>query len=634
MIPRTFKFATALLLTTCLANVAIAQSAPVITHIELGQAGIARYTMTTQTTGNRISFEVPEAASSDVLASLVLRDPAGGVVDVQTDTPGSIGQSLRGSGFEHGLPTDTYSLLSALTGETVTLKTTTGITTGRMMGLGQVEIAAGDDTVTRSTALLLTVTGVSEVVLTPGTKVDFSEETARQLADAMTAADRKDHLRRFDVTLDSQQARAIDLSYVTEAAAWKNSWRLLLDEGRLQGWATLENASGQDWNDVAMTLTTGAPVAYRRDLINPRYLARSHAPDTGPVPIAVEADSGASFGLMSLPGLPSKSSPPALPSGTALAAEQRQSNGILRYELPEAIDLKNGRTANLMYLDLPIEPKIRGFFRPGQHENGVLLAASISAQQPLTSGLVSVQDSRGFVGDAPFNGMLAGQSRLLPFASAGASKVLHKATESLHLTNLVYLGGALVIEVVRTRTTTYTTNLPERVELFSVDHPAAFGELEGSNGQAEIGAGFYRITVPAEDGQGGVSLTEKETATRNVTIGKGDFASILSDVQSGRIKVNAEYRAAFVQAEEIRLKFQTLSHEMASTKRRYETLLGEQERLRENLRTVNQTALRNRYLGALDETETQIGETFDVIDLLEEEQGKLQADLLALFASL
>ena len=34
----------------------------------------------------------------------------------------------------------------------------------------------------------------------------------------------------------------------------------------LQGWATLENFSGQDWSGVDLTLVSGRPVAYRQAL--------------------------------------------------------------------------------------------------------------------------------------------------------------------------------------------------------------------------------------------------------------------------------------------------------------------------------------------------------------------------------
>ena len=45
------------------------------------------------------------------------------------------------------------------------------------------------------------------------------------------------------------------LSYITEAPAWKPSYRLQVDKKgkvRLQGWAIVDNTSGEDWNAVRL----------------------------------------------------------------------------------------------------------------------------------------------------------------------------------------------------------------------------------------------------------------------------------------------------------------------------------------------------------------------------------------------
>ncbi|MFZ7092304.1 hypothetical protein [Primorskyibacter sp. 2E233] len=634
-----FTLSAALLASTCLAGLAQAQSIPEITRIELGQAGIARYTMTAETTGNLITFTVPKGASSDVLASLVVRDPAGGVVDLQTETPGSATAALRETAFAAGIPTDTPSLLAALTGQTVTLTTSLGSTTGQVMGLRRFDAVEDGQRVDRMAALLLNQSGVAEVVLSPGTKVGFSEAAARHLAEAMASAQNRDDSRRFDLTLEAESPRSVDLSYVTEAAAWKNSWRLLLDEGRLQGWATFENVSGAGWDDVQLTLTTGAPVAYRRDLIDPLFIARNESDDTAPKPITAKADNGVT-GLMNLYNGTAQSESrtlrpmPAPPSGSASEAAASNDSGILRYTLPETVDLENGRTANLMYLDLPIEPEIRGLYRATERSRTLLLAASITADQPLASGLVSVQDADGFVGDAPFQGMLADQTRLLPFASVSGGAIHTDSQAIARLTSIVHQEGILTLELLRTRTTTYSGALPEMVDLFTVEHPIGYGALDSSNGTAERGDGFYRVTVPVADGTGTVRLVEKETVQKQVRLGAGDFGSLLAEIEAGQIELSQDYRAAFDQASRLKTQFEAAQREVSSVRNRYSSLVGEQERLRENLESVTQEALRNRYLTALDKTETEIANSFDRIDQLETRMSEIEQQVLAVFAAL
>ncbi|WGW05016.1 hypothetical protein [Tropicibacter oceani] len=635
MVRPTLTLPAALMISTGLAGLAQAQALPEITSIELGQAGIARYTMTAETSGTRIRFAVPAAASSDVLASLIVRDPAGGVVDLQTDTPGSAAAALRETEFAAGIPTDTPALLEALKGQEVTLTTALGSTTGRVMGLRRFDAVEDTQRVDRLAALLLTQDGVAEVVLLPGTKVTFSQEAAQHLARAMDQSRIAADVRQFDLTLAADTPRAVDLSYVTEAAAWKNSWRLLLDEGRLQGWATFENVSGADWQDVDLTLTTGAPVAYRRDLINPLMIARNEADGTHPVPIDVQADSG--VGLMAMASARAAPAPkmemePVMVSGSESEGTQLQSSGILRYALPNPVDLQDGRTANLMYLDLPIEPDIRGLYRPDEMEDSILLAAAIHADQPLAPGLVSVQDKDGFVGDARFDGMLAGQTRLLPFAAATGSTILTDSTERYALTTLVHMQGTLTMEFQNTRTTTYSGAMPEMVDLFTVEHPKGFGDIDGATGTIEHGDWFYRITAPVTDGKGVISLTEKAVYQRQVRIGDGNFASILAEIASGQVSLSDEHRAAFDDARALKTRIDAAKREIESLRGRYDGLTQEQKRLRENLDSVKQEALRDRYLTALDKTETEIAGNFDRINALEAQISGLEQDLLTVFA--
>ena len=64
-----------------------------------------------------------------------------------------------------------------------------------------------------------------------------------------------------------------------------------------QGWAVLENMSGQDWRDVEPTLVSGNPVTFRQALYAAYYVDRPEvpvevlgrvlpAPDTGAIGLA------------------------------------------------------------------------------------------------------------------------------------------------------------------------------------------------------------------------------------------------------------------------------------------------------------------------------------------------------------
>ena len=74
------------------------------------------------------------------------------------------------------------------------------------------------------------------------------------------------------------------VAYIVEVPVWKASYRLTLAadpaaaRSALQGWATVENLSGQDWKDVELTLVSGRPVAFRQALYEAYCVKRPEVP--------------------------------------------------------------------------------------------------------------------------------------------------------------------------------------------------------------------------------------------------------------------------------------------------------------------------------------------------------------------
>ncbi|HZO15601.1 MAG TPA: hypothetical protein VFB62_20150, partial [Polyangiaceae bacterium] len=88
------------------------------------------------------------------------------------------------------------------------------------------------------------------------------------------------------------------ISYVTESPAWKPSYRVVLGNGgkaKLQGWAVVDNVSGEDWKHVAVGVGSTSALSFRYDLHSVRLVERetlstgsllAAAPPTGGSPYA------------------------------------------------------------------------------------------------------------------------------------------------------------------------------------------------------------------------------------------------------------------------------------------------------------------------------------------------------------
>ena len=614
-----------------LAPAAQAQDAaePRVTAVDLGQSGVALLTLSATAEDGAVTLAVPREQASDVLGSLVVRDPGGSVVALRTATPATAPEALRATPFAGGAPRDVVSLLAALRGVEVSVLGPDGSGQGVVMGVASRERVVGETVAALPVVLLLGAEGAREVPLGPGTQVDLPEGVTGPLRAAGEAERVSGDRQSFELELEAAAdasggaARDLSLSYVTAAPAWRNSWRLLLDEGRLQGWATVENLSGRDWRDVELTLTTGAPVAYERDLITPRRPARLAPPDLIGGPPEVRADEGfaparaaeaEAFDQAAPAPAPMASAADvvameAAPSGFARPAEEARGLAAVRYTVPGGVDLGAGRTANLPYLDVAIEPEVVALYQPSL-SSGVVLAARLEADRPLAPGLVSVRDAQGFVGDAPFEGLSAGQARLLPYAAAPGAVVAREDATLGTLVDVAAAEGALRLEVVTQSRTTYEAELPEGVASFAVEHPKGAGDLVRATGEVEERADLVRVTSPVEDGRARVEIVEERVEAQLLELGRDGLRQVLATLATGGARPAEEDRAAIDAAARAMAALDAAEREARRLEARYAVLAEEQSRLRENLRAVSEVegdpGLRRRYEAGLAETEDEI----------------------------
>jgi len=75
----------------------------------------------------------------------------------------------------------------------------------------------------------------------------------------------------------SAAGRQVVLTYVTEAPAWKPSYRVIMGkQGRvdLEGWAIVDNTSGEDWRSVRVGVGSSSALSFRFDLHSLRVVQR------------------------------------------------------------------------------------------------------------------------------------------------------------------------------------------------------------------------------------------------------------------------------------------------------------------------------------------------------------------------
>jgi hypothetical protein len=81
----------------------------------------------------------------------------------------------------------------------------------------------------------------------------------------------------MELQLSGPGPHELKLSYVTETPSWKPSYRLVVGEkGKVtvQGWAVIDNTSGEDWRGVKLAVGSSSALSFRYDLQSLRVVRR------------------------------------------------------------------------------------------------------------------------------------------------------------------------------------------------------------------------------------------------------------------------------------------------------------------------------------------------------------------------
>jgi len=141
--------------------------------------------------------------------------------------------------------------------------------------------------------------------------------------------------------LPSKDTADVVLTYVTEAPAWKPSYRVVVGDHRdvmLEGWAIVDNTSGEDWNNVLVGVGSSSALSFRYDLWSVRQVQRETlaneerfavAPPTGVSPYGAAKPGDAGDVLLSELGDDEIRRPPGHPGAPPAPAPAPPAPGAL-----------------------------------------------------------------------------------------------------------------------------------------------------------------------------------------------------------------------------------------------------------------------------------------------------------------
>ncbi len=229
----------------------------------------------------RLDFKTSEM--NDVLKSLTIGEQGGGkVTGLRYDSSVPLDRKLEQYPFtiEAGQPLS--KILDQFRGATLELEFNTEKVSGVIVSARPV--SAGKDTPERDQVTLLLATGeLRNFDLGAAAKIRFTDPKLQtQLKDYLSAIAGSRSVDKRSVYIDSTDSKPhqVAASYIIPSPVWKSSYRLFFENGgqpSLEGWAIVDNTTGEDWNNVQMSLVSGKPISFISALYDPKYIDRKTA---------------------------------------------------------------------------------------------------------------------------------------------------------------------------------------------------------------------------------------------------------------------------------------------------------------------------------------------------------------------
>ena len=497
-------------------------------RVVLYRNGVGYFERTGKIDGDLLTLKVRKDQVNDLLKSLTVVERTSGKavsvsmpLDPQTWANAALATLRPGQG-------SLAQVLDSLRGSTVTLATDDGHVHGRIAMVEQLSEAADDDDhAPRNDHRVTLLDGDHLRVVKLSTVHGMTLEDgdlAMQFNRTLDASAGEGMFQQVEVSIRLVGASTHDLlvSYVVAAPMWKPTYRVVVPKeakgkALLQAWAVVDNTSGEEWDDVRLALTSGAPIAFRYDLHTPREVERPDMTAVGDQRQAVAAVGETTYTPMPSPPPSVASGPrrpmpaPKAPSGggagygrgvaaepsaydedgeyaktedyyggeevnepapgidydtlrrsTMAQAKAETTAGQTRFELGERVTVPEGTSTMVAIVNADVDGEQAFLYRPGGAGPGYpynpyrVVRFKNSTPFVLEPGPIGIYAGGSFVGEGLSETVGADTSATIPFAvETGVLVSTDSATDSDEMRLVKMSRGVLEVEQFSRRTTTY-----------------------------------------------------------------------------------------------------------------------------------------------------------------------------------
>jgi hypothetical protein len=611
----------------------------------------------------RLDFNASEM--NDVLKSLTVSERGGGkITGLRYDAQDTLTHRLAEFPFQisGGMP----GLLDQLKGARVELTFGNENVAGTIVTART--IPASDKQPEHDQLNLMMDTGDFRTVdLNAASSIRFTDpKLQQQFKDYLAAMSDSRNKDKRSVYIDSTDAKERDVvaSYLVPSPVWKSSYRLIFGDRAptLEGWAIVDNTTGEDWTKVRLSLVSGRPISFVSQLYAPKYVERpvaELADDVAARPVvhpgAFEAQmAGAVGGVGGGRREVAKAPPPPVPAPAAAlairaevapstvvsSATGQELGDLFEYRIAQPVTIRKNESAMLPFLQQSIEGRKLLIYsdHASQHPTN---AAELTNTTGITldGGPITVYDAGAYGGEALMETLKAGEKRLISYAVDLGTRITEAFGSKGSLVREVHATrGVLTAKFAAEETRTYTIrNVDKKAKTLIIEHPLRQGYTLLNQKPKEKTASNYRFEIAlAPDASqefvvNGERVYDQQTMVTNIS----------PDVLVSYVQNRNLNDAARRQLERIATQKRQIAENdraLQDTDSEIRGVTQDEDRIRQNIGSLNnvsgQQQLVQNYARQLDAHEQQLTQLRAKQADLQKEKMALQSELDQLIEAL
>jgi hypothetical protein len=619
----------------------------------------------------RLDFKAAEM--DDVLKSLTIEEKGGGKISgLRYDSSEPLAHKLADFPFQLGAAQPLSAVLDQLKGAQIELKFANETVTGAIVAA---RLTPGDDkrAEREQITLLMDAGDLHNFDLGAAAGIRFTDARLQtQFKDYLAVLTEARSKEKRSVYIDSTDSkrREVVASYMVPTPVWKSSYRLIFGEGAqptLEGWAIVDNTTGEDWNKVDLSLVSGRPISFISRLYEPRYVARQTAElpeDRASAPVVYEGAVETEADTLTIDGQPP---PPAAPapsqrkakaiagiagpmngrelqqfdrvevgaaqSTITAAAGGRALGELFEYHIPTPVTVRRNESAMLPFLQQKVDTR-KLLIYSDQSSTHPMDAAEItnSTGKTLDGGPITVYDAGAYAGEALVETVKTGDKRLISYGvDLGTRITTQWDSKAEQIREIHARRGILTTRNAVVETSTYTIhNVDQKAKTLVIERPARQDYNLLDRKPSEKTSDAYRFEVKLAPGATEkFPVVEEHVYERSLAITGLTPSELFTYVRNKDFSDAA--RKQLEQIAGLKQQIAAAGHEIQSLESQINDVIRDQDRLRQNIGSLNQVSGQQQqvqaYAQRLASQESQLASLRDRRAELDKKRTALESEV-------